>query len=94
MRSDEAERDDGLLDPVNVVTSMDVRDLLVVGNNFTLFEEDDPDTVPSYLDACVNTPAGQTVDEREAFDYVQATRMPTVSSTRTITVPTRRQAFR
>ena len=57
-------------DPVGVVTSMDIRDLLVVGNSFTLFEEDDPDTVPSYLDACVNTPAGQTVDERGcAFDY-------------------------
>ena len=57
-------------DTVGVLTSMDIRDLLVVGDNFTLFEEDDPDTVPSYLDACVNTPAGQTVDERGcAFDY-------------------------
>ena len=57
-------------DTVGVITSMDIRDLLVVGNNFTLFEEDDTDTVPSFLDACVNTPSGLTVDERGcAFDY-------------------------
>jgi hypothetical protein len=57
-------------DSVGVVTSMDIRDLLVVGTNFTLYEDDDPDTVPFFLDACVNTPSGVTVDERGcAFDY-------------------------
>ena len=64
------ESTDSFSDLVGEPGSKDIRDLFVVDITTALPDDLDSDQVPFFLDACVNTPAGETVDERGcAFDY-------------------------